>query len=67
MPLDALINQEIRLSSGDLDSFGWLIGDGYQVTGTITNIALVPVPAAAWLYLSGLGLLGVNARRRSRT
>lgn len=33
------------------------------LTGTSIQIAPIPVPAAAWLMLSALGLLGVRARR----
>jgi len=41
------------------------IGSGHSLT--LTNISSVPVPAAVWLFGSGLlGLIGV-ARRKVRT
>jgi hypothetical protein len=36
------------------------------LTGTSIQVAAIPVPAAAWLMLSGLGLLGLRARRLRR-
>lgn len=58
LPLADLINQEIRLSAGQISGLGWLSGDGYQITGTITDIQLVPIPGAVWLFASGLAGLG---------
>jgi hypothetical protein len=43
---------------------GSLAGD-YQTT--MASKTTVPIPAAAWLMLSGLGLLGAFAQRRRRT
>jgi len=37
---------------------------GMNYRSTITNITTVPVPATAWLLLSGLGLLGSMAQRK---
>jgi hypothetical protein len=43
---------------------GSLVND-YQTT--MASKTTVPIPAAAWLMLSGLGLLGAFAQRRRRT
>ncbi|WP_445371508.1 VPLPA-CTERM sorting domain-containing protein [Methylomonas sp. HW2-6] len=37
---------------------------GYKVSVTVSSVAPVPLPAAAWLMISGLiGVLGLNKRR----
>lgn len=68
LPLDEFLNQYIRISAGQLTNYGWLDGDGYQITGVITSYNLfqpVPVPPALWLFSSALGLLGWARRRRA--
>ena len=41
-------------------------GTTYLATGYLTSVAVVPIPAAAWLFGFGLiGLIGVARRRKS--
>jgi len=38
--------------------------NGWNVTGSVTNLSAIPVPAAVWLFGSGLlGLVGIARRR----
>ena len=71
LPLDEFLNQYIRISAGDLTNYGWLQGDGYQITGRITafqpfdlDAEVVPLPPAAFLFGSALALLGWIKRRK---
>lgn len=40
LPLNEFLNQYIRISAGELTDYGWLEGDGYQITGRITDYHL---------------------------
>ncbi|MDL1879620.1 VPLPA-CTERM sorting domain-containing protein [Gammaproteobacteria bacterium PRO2] len=54
-------------ASGPLSQYLMLTGDAYWddvAAGTGDPPALVPLPAAAWLLVSALGVLGARARRR---
>jgi hypothetical protein len=57
-----------RLFLGSSDGFGWVNNSG-DFTVTVTNLSggpePVPLPAAGWLMLVGVGLLGKSARRRT--
>jgi len=57
-----------RLFLGSSDGFGWFNNSGDFTVG-ITNLdaatSVIPLPAAAWLLLGGLGVLGGVARRRA--
>ena len=52
-------------TAANFPDIGSLAGNDYQTT--MASKTTVPVPAAAWLMLSGLGLLGAFAQRRRRT
>ena len=50
---------------GDASGFGG-VGYGLHLEGTIASVSAVPVPAAVWLFGSGLvGLAGVARRKKS--
>ncbi|MEE4185811.1 MAG: DUF4465 domain-containing protein [Gammaproteobacteria bacterium] len=49
------------LDSSDAGTFG-INTPGYFA---VDNISIVPLPAAAWLFISALGLLGLGRRRSS--
>jgi hypothetical protein len=41
---------------------------GYNANFDMTTLTVVPIPAAAWLFGSGLlGLVGVARRRRNKS
>jgi hypothetical protein len=48
----------------DLDTDGIPTSIQASYVGGVINPAVVPVPAAAWLMLSGLGLVGGAIRKR---
>jgi hypothetical protein len=49
---------------------GWADGNADPIVGinyTAGQVDVVPIPAAAWLMLSSLGLLGAAAKRGRRS
>ncbi|MGF1445593.1 MAG: hypothetical protein ACFBRM_05265, partial [Pikeienuella sp.] len=53
-----------RASLGSLTPFNDTGGASFLVFAQFTETAHVPLPAAGWLMLGGLGLLWGAARRR---
>jgi probable HAF family extracellular repeat protein len=76
--LNSLVNlgfAGIKLVTANaINDAGWIVGDlfdsntnttrGYLLS--VTNPSNVPVPAAAWLFASGLGAFGVAKRRSNK-
>lgn len=64
--LSSFSTREFRFSAANIYfQLGGASGVRDGFVGTITSVAPVPLPAAAWLLLSGLGGLGLLGRRRS--
>jgi probable HAF family extracellular repeat protein len=73
--LNSLVNLSLGLTivnAKGINDFGWIVGDALDINGfqhgyvlSITSLSNVPVPAAAWLFASGLGAFGV-AKCRSK-
>ena len=60
------LTYEAHVPLGDASGFGGVLY-ALNLEGTVASVSAVPVPAAVWLFGSGLlGLVGV-ARRKSRT
>ncbi len=52
--------------SGGVAYYSYLVGNTlYQGDGGTLSVAPVPLPAAGWLLISGLGVLGTRLRRRA--
>jgi hypothetical protein len=65
-PLDGLFNDDFYSFSGNVLSLGMRVtepGDWIRVV-TASDVAPVPLPAAAWMLLSGLAAIGAASRRR---
>jgi hypothetical protein len=52
--------------NGAFQSVGLYSGSNYEIGSPGMAASPVPLPAAAWLLLSGLGAMGATARRRRR-
>jgi hypothetical protein len=62
----SLANSYSGLSLSNLGGGNWKLGNGVDGVGGYDfffNVAVVPVPAAVWLFGSALGLMGVMRRR----
>ncbi len=69
LSVDGLAHFDLGLAAG---AFGPFVSAAtyspypvIDVTGTSANISAVPLPAAAWLLLSGLGMMVFTARRKA--
>ena len=63
MPLGEVYALEFSLSSSDVGAFG-MNTPAYFAIDNLTAVSAVPVPAAVWLFGSGLlGLVAVARRR----
>jgi probable HAF family extracellular repeat protein len=74
--LNSLVNLSLGLTiinAKGINDFGWIVGDVHDFnTNTYYGYLLsapsnVPVPAAAWLFASGLGAFGMTKRRSKKT
>jgi hypothetical protein len=58
----------VAVAGGQLELFYWdkNFGDNSQLITATVSTSVVPLPAAAWLFIAGaLGMVGVTGRRRS--
>ncbi|MFZ1625372.1 MAG: hypothetical protein WAU48_11445 [Gammaproteobacteria bacterium] len=65
-PPQTLANSYSGLTLSDLGSGNWMLSNavpGVSGYDFVFNVAVVPVPAAVWLFGSALGLMGVMRRR----
>lgn len=46
------------------DYFNGGTDENLSLTGTLSSVSAVPLPAAAWLMVAGLGVLGASVRRK---
>lgn len=46
------------------DYFNGATDENLSLTGTVSSVSAVPLPAAAWLLVAGLGVMGAAAKRQ---
>jgi hypothetical protein len=61
----AVTGDALTLGMSYTGGFGWIFASEVEFYGT-SGTTVVPLPAAAWLLLAGLGVLGAAGRRSMR-
>ena len=61
---DAESGAVISIGDGSIYTSGGIFDSVAITAGDLVSVSAIPLPAAAWLFLSGMGVLGFTARKR---